>query len=139
MIFLVENALSANSRSRVASKHELTKRINENQSRNFFVYFRTLVYNDLSNKIVTFTTESAPPEQRKKVTLLLYFIQYMNEHLINSEELTSSVASSYSNAVFMKKWFRTDKAVVMYLNNGTLQVIAFHLQFIVTFKWHGRY
>jgi len=24
--------------------------------------------------------------------------------------------------VFMKKWFRTDRAIVMYLSNGTLQV-----------------
>lgn len=84
---------------------------------------------------MTFTTESAPPEQRKKVTLLLYFIQYMNEHLINSEELASSSASSYSSAVFMKKWFRTDKAVVMYLNNGTLQVTAFlTYRFVVIVK-----
>lgn len=103
------------------------------------INFRTLVYNDLSNKIVTFTTESAPPEQRKKVTLLLYFIQYMNEHLINSEEVAASAASSYSSAVFMKKWFRTDKAVVMYLNNGTLQVIAIKLQIHHYCKWHGRY
>ena len=24
--------------------------------------------------------------------------------------------------IFMKKWFRTDRGIVMYLNNGTLQV-----------------
>lgn len=84
---------------------------------------KTLVYNDLSNRIMTFTKEAAPSEHCKKVTLLLYFIEYMNEHLVNCEEpVRPSMAAPFSSAVFMKKWFRTDKAVVMYLNNGTLQL-----------------
>ena len=87
---------------------------------------RTLTYNDLSNKTSTFTTDSAPSEQRKKVTLLLYFNQYMDEHLIQGGDVAAAkdrAALFHVNNVFMKKWFRTDKAIVMHLNNGTLQVI----------------
>ena len=91
-------------------------------------------YNDLSNKVFTFCTESAPAEYQKKVTLLLYFAQYMDEHLIHGGDMLNhrhKAASSQAGIVdtrepptgiFMKKWFRTGKAIVMYLNNGTLQV-----------------
>jgi len=71
-----------------------------------------------------------PPDLKKKVTLLVYFSQYMDEHLIYGADVTPSRRhtfgcdpSSMSPAgVFMKKWFRTDRAIVMHLSNGTLQV-----------------
>ena len=89
-------------------------------------------YNDLSNRVYTFTTDTTPSEHQKKSTLLLYFAQYMGEHLIHGGDLlhhqggaakSSSVPTAPPpSAIFMKKWFRTSKAIVMYLNNGTLQV-----------------
>jgi len=83
--------------------------------------------------------DDVPTDLKKKVTLLIYFSQYMDEHLIYgaanvdpSKPRDSTTAPSYSNcqspgvtasgAVFMKKWFRTDRAIVMHLSNGTLQV-----------------
>lgn len=85
---------------------------------------RTIQYNDLSNKIYTFTKDSAPPEHHKKTTLLVYFSQYMGEHLIHGGDLVQRGSLPRPHAIFMKKWFRTGRAIVMYLNNGTLQVGA---------------
>ena len=85
--------------------------------------FRTIQYNDLSNKVYTFSADSAPREYRKKCTLLLYFAEYMDEHLIHGGDILKAGAEiEEPTAIFMKKWFRTGKAIVMYLNNGTLQV-----------------
>jgi len=105
---------------------------------------RTIQYNDLSNRTHTFSYQSASNEHQKKVTLLMYFAEYMDTHLIaggnvqtngsssiNSTSSTSTTVvdqqqtttkEDHATAIFMKKWFRTDRAIVMYLTNGTLQV-----------------
>ena len=88
----------------------------------------TVQYNDLSNRTFSFSAQSAPPEHQKKVTLLLYFAEYMYTHLsaggnIGLQQLALGVDAATRDApVFMKKWFRTERAIVMYLSNGTLQV-----------------
>ena len=98
-----------------------------------FLCFRTIQYNDLSNKIYTFSSDNVPREYRKKATLLLYFAQYMDEHLIHGGDILQheDAQKNLPPPIFMKKWFRTGKAIVMYLNNGTLQVIA-----LTTFNSH---
>jgi len=96
---------------------------------------RSLEYNDLSNRVIGLTKDDVPAELKKKVTLLIYFSQYMDEHLIyganvddpskrDSAALSTGCFQSPVTAtgVFMKKWFRTDRAIVMHLSNGTLQV-----------------
>ena len=91
---------------------------------------RSLQYNDLSNRVIGLTKDDVPAELKKKVTLLIYFSQYMDEHLIfganvdpSKHETTVNCSPSALSAggVFMKKWFRTDRAIVMHLSNGTLQ------------------
>lgn len=103
-------------------------------------FVRTLRYNDLSNRVVTLNRESVPNDLQKKVTLLVYFSQYMDEHLIYGAGVDGGSKSTHNSngvlienselnmcsglttsAVFMKKWFRTDRAIVMHMNNGTLQ------------------
>lgn len=88
------------------------------------VWCRTIQYNDLSNKVYTFSSDDVPREHRKKSTLLLYFAQYMDEHLIHGGDILQHEQrpQDLPPPIFMKKWFRTGKAIVMYLNNGTLQV-----------------
>ena len=90
---------------------------------------------------MTLNKDVVPNDLQKKVTLLLYFSQYMDEHLIQGVDSPKKLKSTEmmmaleedieklsvcsgltSTAVFMKKWFRTDRAIVMHLNNGTLQV-----------------
>jgi len=87
----------------------------------------TIQYNDLSNKIYTFSSDDIPRQYNKKSTLLLYFAHYMNEHLIHGGDILQHEQGpkNLPPPVFMKKWFRTGKAIVMYLNNGTLQVNFF--------------
>ncbi len=89
-----------------------------------FPLSRTAQYNDLSNTVYTFSTDAAPADYQKKVTLLMYFAQYMDEHLIHGGDVHTQGDGNFikPTGIFMKKWFRTGKAIVMYLNNGTLQV-----------------
>lgn len=94
---------------------------------------RTLEYVDLSNHVRTLTTSSVSADLEKKVALLIYFGHYMDEHLKDSVRPPSSSASGPSSdgcppapvaggTVFLKRWFRTDEALVLYLSNGTIQV-----------------
>lgn len=80
----------------------------------------------------TLTTSSVPFDLEKKVALLIYFGHYMDEHLKDSVSPSSSVPGASSEGcplalvaggtVFLKRWFRTDEALVLYLSNGTVQV-----------------
>jgi len=81
--------------------------------------------------VIGLTKDEVPAELKKKVTLLIYFSQYMDEHLIYGANVDPSKREQTINCgpapvtpggVFMKKWFRTDRAIVMHLSNGTLQV-----------------
>ena len=69
--------------------------------------------------------DDAPKEHKKKTMLLMYFAQYMDEDLIHGGDMLvkKDERQMLPLAVFMKKWFRTNRAIVMYLNNGTLQVM----------------
>jgi len=92
----------------------------------------TIQYNDLSNRTFSFSAQSAPPAHQKKATLLLYFAEYMYTHLSAGGNIglhqqqphggPDAAAGPRDAPVFMKNWFRTDRAIVMYLSNGTLQV-----------------
>ncbi|XP_023331848.1 serine/threonine-protein kinase PLK1 [Eurytemora carolleeae] len=67
-----------------------------------------------------------PETIEKKVKLLNYFRNYMKEHLlkaganmeIRDEDVLSRIPS-------LKTWFRTSRAVVMHLSNGTIQINFF--------------
>ena len=91
----------------------------------FCASFRHIQYNDLSNRVFGWSMEDAPKEHKKKTTLLMYFAQYMDEHLIHGGDMLvkKDERQTLPPAIFMKKWFRTNRAIVMYLNNGTLQVM----------------
>lgn len=86
------------------------------------VLARSLQYNDLSNRVIGLTKDDVPSDLKKKVTLLVYFSQYMDEHLIYGADVDPNKRQTMAAGVFMKKWFRTDRAIVMHLSNGTLQV-----------------
>jgi serine/threonine protein kinase len=87
---------------------------------------KTVLYNDLSNKVYSFPVDEVPRQHQKRATLLLYFAQYMDEHLIHGGDMLNHQQNRPEvTSIFMKKWFRTSKAIVMYLNNGTFQVNFF--------------
>ncbi|XP_076462190.1 serine/threonine-protein kinase PLK1-like [Babylonia areolata] len=88
---------------------------------------RSVQYCDMTEKLSAYTLDSVPEEMSRKTTLLQYFARYMDEHLIQGGELESSQNSDlpWASSLYLKKWFRTTKAIVLYLTDGTLQVNFF--------------
>ena len=46
----------------------------------------------------------------------------MDDHLVPGGDIITRPTVTQDDAIFLKKWFRTSRAIVMYLSNGTLQV-----------------
>ncbi|XP_013406101.1 serine/threonine-protein kinase PLK1 isoform X2 [Lingula anatina] len=96
---------------------------------------REINYFDVTDKMSTFATENIPPSLQKRVQLLLYFGAYMDEHLIRGGDIQGPRHAG-CEPVYMKKWFRTSKAIVMYLSNRTLQINFFddHTKIILCYQ-----
>lgn len=80
------------------------------------------------------TLKGYPSQLEKKVTLLKYFLSYMNDHLLKAGAGAKTVREDESARLpFLKKWFRTKHAIILHLNNGTLQLNFFqcHTKIIV--------
>lgn len=88
---------------------------------------RSIQYYDLTGKLSAYTLDCIPEELDRKTTLLQYFARYMDEHLIQGGDLecSSYMDVPFSSSLYLKKWFRTTKAIVLYLSDGTLQVNFF--------------
>lgn len=104
---------------------------------------RAVQYYDITGKLATYTIECVPEELEKKTTLLLYFARYMDEHLIQggNVELSKDSDDSWCAHAYLKKWFRTNKAIVLYLSDGTLQVNFFddHTKIIMSYVKNDYY
>ena len=62
----------------------------------------------------------------KKVKLLNYFRNYMKEHLLKAgANMEVREEDQLSRIPALKTWFRTSRAVVMHLSNGTMQINFF--------------
>ena len=55
-----------------------------------------------------------------KVKLLNYFRDYMKEHLLKAG--ANIEGEELSRVPALKTWFKTSRAIVMHLTDGTLQV-----------------
>ena len=67
-----------------------------------------------------------PAAVEKKVKLLNYFRNYMKEHLLKAEaNMEVREEDQLSRIPALKTWFRTSRAVVMHLTNGTMQINFF--------------
>lgn len=72
------------------------------------------------------TLKGYPGHLEKKVTLLKYFLSYMNDHLLKAGAGTKTVREDESGRLpFLKQWFRTPDGIVLHLTNGTLQINFF--------------
>ncbi|XP_025088006.1 serine/threonine-protein kinase PLK1-like [Pomacea canaliculata] len=72
------------------------------------------------------TLKSFPETLNKKVTLLKYFRNYMNEHLLKAgANMIPRESDEISRLPFLRTWFRTRSAIVLHLSNGTLQINFF--------------
>ncbi|UYV62169.1 PLK1 [Cordylochernes scorpioides] len=81
-----------------------------------------------------YTTENYASALIKKVTLLTYFNNYMNEHLLKAtDKMSSRETDEISRMPYLKAWFRTRSAIVFHLTNGILQVNFFqdHTKLII--------
>lgn len=67
------------------------------------------------------TLANYPTLLNKKITLLKYFRNYMNEHLLKMGEKTVD-GDDIARLPYLKHWFRTRNAIVFLLTNGTVQV-----------------
>ncbi|XP_038053272.1 serine/threonine-protein kinase PLK1-like [Patiria miniata] len=72
-----------------------------------------------------FTIDTFSESMRKKVTLLKYFRNYMSEHLLKTGAGVKLESDNLARLPFLRTWFRTRSAIVLHLNNGTLQINFF--------------
>eukprot|EP00095_Tigriopus_kingsejongensis_P002999 maker-scaffold784_size97500-snap-gene-0.29 protein:Tk02999 transcript:maker-scaffold784_size97500-snap-gene-0.29-mRNA-1 annotation:"polo-like kinase 1" len=73
-----------------------------------------------------YTLTNFPTTLEKKVKLLNYFRNYMKEHLLKAgANIETREGDELSRIPSLKTWFRTSRAVVMQLSNGTLQINFF--------------
>ncbi|XP_060578225.1 serine/threonine-protein kinase PLK1-like isoform X2 [Ruditapes philippinarum] len=98
---------------------------------------RSVQYYDMTGHLMAFSVDQPPDDLDKKTTLLMYFAKYMDEHLIQGGNIECSKDSDDISvgSLCLKKWFRTAKAIVLYLNDGTLQVNFFddHTKIILSY------
>jgi len=81
---------------------------------------------DNANREVYFTMKRFPNELQKKVVLLRYFNQYMQQHLMKAGADAASIrASDMARLPYLRIWFRTQSAIVLFLSNGILQLNFF--------------
>jgi len=73
-----------------------------------------------------YTINEFPATVEKKVKLLNYFRNYMKEHLLKAgANMEVKEEDQLSRIPALKTWFRTSRAVVMHLTNGTMQINFF--------------
>merc|ERR1719228_2176723 len=73
-----------------------------------------------------YTMTEYPGTVEKKVKLLNYFKNYMKEHLLKAgANMEIRDENVLSRIPALKTWFRTSRAVVMHLSNGTIQINFF--------------
>lgn len=73
-----------------------------------------------------YTMAEFPAAVEKKVKLLNYFRNYMKEHLLKAgANMEVREEDQLSRIPALKTWFRTSRAVVMHLTNGTMQINFF--------------
>jgi len=77
------------------------------------------------------TMTDYPKDMSKKVTLLKYFKNYMNEHLLNGGNQNGTGAAPGATLVHMKKWMRTKTAIVFRLSTNVIQINFFNHMKIV--------
>ncbi|ESP01233.1 hypothetical protein LOTGIDRAFT_112005, partial [Lottia gigantea] len=97
---------------------------------------RSMQYYDLTGKLSAYKQDYVPEDLNKKTTLLQYFARYMDEHLIQGGNIGYQLSKEpWSGSLYLKKWFRTTKAIVLYLSDGTLQVNFFddHTKIILSY------
>uniref|UniRef100_A0A0N5AIQ0 Serine/threonine-protein kinase PLK n=1 Tax=Syphacia muris TaxID=451379 RepID=A0A0N5AIQ0_9BILA len=91
-------------------------------------------YTERDNSERYFVLSSYPQELHKKITLLKYFRNYMQEHLQKTgANMAPREGDELARLPYLRTWFRTRSAIILHMSNGTLQVNFFqdHTKLIV--------
>ncbi len=78
-----------------------------------------------------FTMNSWPKDLdlEKKMTLLRYFRNYMNDHLLKAgANMVVREGDELARLPCLRTWFRTRSAIVLHMTNGTLQINFFQVR-----------
>ena len=92
-----------------------------------FVLYSRVEFHDVHGKVTAHPHNSVPSVLHERLMLLRYFSEYMDENLTeggNSKYENQVTAGSRHKSMVphMKRWVRTNTAIVMELSNETLQV-----------------
>ncbi|XP_034936090.1 serine/threonine-protein kinase PLK1-like [Chelonus insularis] len=101
---------------------------------------RRVEYTSPDDEIIRYSRErDVPSFMQEKLELLRHFTEYMDDHLTNGGEIgqydTTKLSKKNSgNVPRMRRWLRTDKAIVMELTVPLLQVNFFadHTKIVVS-------
>lgn len=88
--------------------------------------FRNIHYIERNGQEHYHQLSDFPQSICKKVTLLRYFRNYMNEHLLKAgATMAPREGDELARIPSLKTYFRTRSAIVLHLTNGTLQINFF--------------
>lgn len=81
---------------------------------------------DHRNRESYHTITAYPKHLKEKVVLIKRFRQYMHQHLMTAgADVSVSRAMDVAQVPYLRVWFRTQPAIVLFLSNGTLQLNFF--------------
>ncbi|XP_070566252.1 serine/threonine-protein kinase PLK1-like [Ptychodera flava] len=109
-------------------------RYNDNTKLLLYSNGETLQYIEKDGTESFYKLKDFPEHLTKKMTLLKYFRNYMNENLSKAgAQMTPRDGDDMIRLPFLNAWFRTRSAIVIHLSNGTLQVNFFqdHTKIII--------
>lgn len=84
-----------------------------------------LEYRDSNGSVEAHSPSSLPPNLQEKFSLLKYFANYMEENLTEGGDVPKNPGRKKKPLVYLQRWMRTDRAVVMQLSCSMLQVNFF--------------
>jgi hypothetical protein len=91
-----------------------------------YSFFRAIQYVERDGIEKYHSLDGYPPQLEKKMKLFVKFRSYMQENLIKAGgSVLPREGDELIRLPFLRQWFRTSRAVVMHLTNGTLQVKHF--------------
>ncbi|KAH8035531.1 hypothetical protein HPB51_006287 [Rhipicephalus microplus] len=84
-----------------------------------------LEYRDSQGSMEAHAPSGLPPSLQEKYGLLKYFAHYMEENLTEGGDVPKGSGRKKKPLVYLQRWMRTDRAVVMQLSCSMLQVNFF--------------
>lgn len=111
---------------------------NDNTRMSFSADRSNVEFYDTNGKVATYP-HKVPETLHQRLALLEYFSHYMQENLTDGGYVTTRSSEKQKSIVQMKRWVRTNTAIIMELTNGTLQINFFkdHTKIILSAGNHG--